>query len=86
MHIRESPGKGLGAFAATPIPAFRELGHYKGEVLTLRDYEARYGIEGEIPDADAEWHFEWSRARRARGVGVTGQYVFAVGSCPLTSR
>ena len=84
VRIGESPGRGLGAYAARALPAHLELGVYQGEVLHgVSAYHARYG---EIADADAEWHHAWATERRLRGVGTTGQYVFAVGSCPRTSR
>ena len=80
VRVTESPGKGLGAFAARAILAHHELGQYQGEVLTLAEFHVRYGVQGQIDAADWERHCTFSRERQSRGVGVTGQYVFAVAS------
>jgi SET domain-containing protein len=40
---------GKGAFATRPIPAWRALGSYGGELLTQAQYDARY------PDGDAQY-------------------------------
>lgn len=75
VSIRESAGKGLGAFAARAMAPDHVVGLYKGELLSLSGYHARYGdANGQL--ADAEWHGRWSAARERRGVGVSGQYVF----------
>ena len=80
VRIAEAAGKGLGAFAARTLEPRSELGQYRGELLTLQAYRARYGdTEGETwrrRTADAEWHGQWSAERRCRGIGTTGQYVF----------
>jgi len=78
VRIAEAAGKGLGAFAAQPLAPSEEVGEYRGELLTLTDYRARYGTTENSawrpPDND-EWHAQWSAQRRRRGVGCTGQYV-----------
>jgi hypothetical protein len=91
VHIApcEAASKGLGAFAAHPIQPPFEIGRYKGEILTLSDLINRYGAGG----IDEEDEFEtanrqaaWLAEREARGVGVTGNYLFNVGKCPHTKR
>ena len=87
VRITTSLGKGLGAFATRGMQRSHPLDRYMGEVLTISEFHARYGgPEVDIAEEDAEWHWLWSQDRQRRGVGVTGQYVFAVGSCPTTSR
>ena len=92
-HVRIAPcelaSKGLGAFAAHCMEPPFELGQYKGEILTLADLINRYGAGG----VDEQDEFEaanrqaaWLAEREARGVGVTGNYLFNVGKCPHTRR
>ena len=50
VDVRESPGKGRGAFAATKIAAGAFLGTYAGDALTGDDYEARYGGAAAVPE------------------------------------
>lgn len=90
VRIGPSPGKGLGAFAVVAlspsVPSSsdglvrgeHQIGEYRGEVYNLDGMQARYGKKGVIAGADAAWHKQWSAARRARGVGITGDYVFTV--------
>mmetsp|Transcript_15546 Transcript_15546/g.40181 ORF Transcript_15546/g.40181 Transcript_15546/m.40181 type:complete len:169 (+) Transcript_15546:149-655(+) len=84
-----SQRKGLGAFAARHLKARAELGLYTGEILTFGDLLARYGAGG----VDSPFEYEsankqaaWMAEREARGVGVTGQYVFNAGPCPTSRR
>ena len=50
VDVRESPGKGRGAFAATKIDAGAFLGTYAGDALTGDDYEERYGGAAAVPE------------------------------------
>lgn len=50
VDVRESPGKGRGAFAATKIAAGAFLGTYAGDALTGDDYEERYGGAAAVPE------------------------------------
>ena len=88
VKIACSPGKGHGAFAARHIEASHEIGRYCGELLYYeRDKEARYGFKrGLVRDDDVAWQDSWSRERQARGVSVSGAYVFGVGRCPESGR
>lgn len=72
--IREAPGKGLGAFTTRERRLGEVLGRYEGEVLTERERDARY-LGGELLPSDEAW----LESRRARGVGITGDYVLALG-------
>ena len=90
VRIGDSPGKGLGAFAVralsplTPsnddalVRGEHQIGEYRGEVYTRDGLQARYGKGGVVAADDAPWQEEWSARRQARGVGVTGSYVFTV--------
>lgn len=49
-EVRLSPGKGLGAFAATSIDVGVCVGEYVGEVLTRSDVDQRYTATSEPPD------------------------------------
>lgn len=92
----DSQAKGLGAFAMADLSPEHELGwRYAGEVLTLSEYFERYVGGGEPPDSadgferwavESRAHEEFVSARQARGVSVTGMYVFNAGSCPHTGR
>ena len=88
--IADAPGKGLGAFAAHPLPYGLELGRYRGEMLLLEGMHARYSSD---PPGDAAWHgtfyewqHEWRQERERRGVTCTGRYVFKFGTHPKTGR
>lgn len=74
VHIRASDGKGLGAFASRRLLFGDKIGSYDGEVLTEREWAARFTGKGRLP-ADERWLS--SRARR--GIPVTGDYVLAFG-------
>ena len=90
VRIGVSPGKGLGAFAVhalSPTVASNgeglvrgenQIGEYRGEVYTLEGMQKRYGKGGKIAAGCVEWHKEWSDRRQARGVGITGRYVFTI--------
>ena len=90
VRIGDSPGKGLGAFAVcalsprTPsngsalVRGEHQIGEYRGEVYILDGLQARYGKGGMVSADDAPWQQEWSARRQARGVGVTGSYVFTI--------
>lgn len=90
VRIGDSPGKGLGAFAVcalsprTPsngealVRGEHQIGEYRGEVYNLGGLQARYGKGGVVAPDDASYQAEWSARRQARGVGVTGSYVFTV--------
>ena len=90
VRITSSPSKGWGAFAVQPLLPDTEVGHYAGEVLSLGDVFERYfgGGGSESPQAveEAEQHLAWVAERQARGVGVTGAYIFNAGRCPHTFR
>ena len=63
----------------------KEIGEYSGEVYRgTHELHRRYGTDGEILPEHAQWQFEWSSARRKRGIGVSGAYVVRVGGCPRT--
>ena len=75
VRIAESVGKGLGAFATRVLEPDHEIGRYRGELLTLAGFHARYGdANGKLPNP--EWHERWSAERRRKGISTTGQYVF----------
>ena len=85
-----SPEKGMGAFAAQPLAPGLEIGRYSGEVLTLGEMITRYGGGG---DTDSPFEFDaaneqaqWVAERAARGVGVTGTYLFNAGVCPISRK
>ena len=91
VRIASAGRKGLGAFALRDIDqAGFEVGQYQGEVLTLGDLMERYGGGGGVDSASeyesANRQAQWVADRQARGVGVTGQYIFSVGDCPGTGR
>lgn len=74
VHIRESPCKGFGAFAARPFAQRATVGDYTGEMLSVARHEARYGSkEGWSAEDDA-----WLQSRQARKVSVSGDYVVRV--------
>mmetsp|Transcript_20850 Transcript_20850/g.61991 ORF Transcript_20850/g.61991 Transcript_20850/m.61991 type:complete len:111 (-) Transcript_20850:168-500(-) len=55
-----------------------QIGEYRGEVYTLEGMQKRYGKGGKIAVGCVEWHKKWSDRPQARGVGITGSYVFTV--------
>ena len=87
VRICASAGKGLGAFAMVALSpnvasssdglvrGEHQLGEYRGEVYNQEGMQARYGTDGA---ADAGWREQWRASREARGVGVTGSYIFTV--------
>ncbi|KAJ1623537.1 hypothetical protein T492DRAFT_1053992 [Pavlovales sp. CCMP2436] len=74
VEIRRSPGKGMGAFATIAMKLGDRLGGYDGEILSRREWSARFN-GGEMRDDDQEW----LESRRRRGVPVTGDYVLGFG-------
>ena len=90
VRIAPSAKKGLGAFAAKLIPSSQVVGTYAGEQITFGDMLERYGAGGGA-DGPQEYdkanrQAEWAQSRARRGVGVSGQYIFAAGICPATGR
>ena len=84
-----SDQKGLGAFAVSPLQPEQVVGLYAGEVLTLGGLLRRYGAGGVDTPGEyeaANWQAAWAADRAARGVGVTGEYVFNAGECPHSGR
>ena len=66
VRIGQSSGKGLGAFATRQIAEFTNLGDYEGELLTQRDIDARYRIDGERRGSAELWTAQdesWLRER-----------------------
>ena len=89
VRIAESARKGLGAFAVLPMSPALEVGRYAGEVMTLGEmFERYYGTGEESPDfvEAVTKQAAWIAERQARGVGVTGTYLFNAGKCPKTFR
>ena len=83
--------KGLGAFAATDIATGDELGTYAGERISFGELLMRYGGAGGVDGAPGGYEHAnrqaaWTAEREARGVGVTGSYLFNAGACPSTGR
>lgn len=74
IGIGPSPGKGLGAFALRSFPTHFTVGEYTGETMTGQQHKNRYSANG-TPSAEDEG---WALYRRARGVTVSGDYVFKV--------
>ena len=50
-EVKAVSGKGRGLFATTIIPLGTQLGFYKGEILSWREYNKRY------PNGDSEYTF-----------------------------
>eukprot|EP00964_Phaeocystis_antarctica_P160839 scaffold132741_cov57-Phaeocystis_antarctica.AAC.1 len=73
VRIADSPGKGLGAFATQPWNAGLVVGDYEGEMITMAQFESRYGDDPMTPDDE-----EWLKSRTERGVSVTGEYIVKV--------
>ena len=88
VRIGPAAGKGLGAFANYALFPYYEIGRYEGIVLRGEDeLHARYGKNrGEVPDEHLEWHREWKVECERRGVGTSGAYVVAAGTCPMTGK
>ncbi|KAJ1463303.1 hypothetical protein M885DRAFT_557014 [Pelagophyceae sp. CCMP2097] len=73
VAIRESPGKGFGAFATRAFARETVVGDYVGERLSQRDVDGRY------KGADTSWRDKlWLKRRSLRGVPLTGDYIFKV--------
>ena len=78
VEVRESgiPGAGLGVFAKQPIASGRELGYYRGEILTSYEIYTRYVAQGyttvyvlvvtdptdanNVLNVDASEHYNWT--------------------------
>ena len=73
VRIADSPGKGLGAFATQRFQQGLVVGDYTGEMITLAQFESRYG-DDDMTAADDEW----LKSRTERGVSVTGEYIVKV--------
>jgi hypothetical protein len=82
VEIRKSsiPGAGSGVFAKVDIPNGYDLGLYRGEALTEKEFEDRYGESGHgeytlyLPDKTyvdaAKTGYNWtSRMNAPRGLG-----------------
>jgi hypothetical protein len=85
VEVRESgiPGAGLGVFAKQPIASGRELGYYRGEILTSYEFYTRYAAQGytvyvlvvtdpsdanNVLNVDASEHYNWtSRINSPKG-------------------
>ena len=73
VEVKVSEGKGFGAFALRVFEKDCIVGDYIGEELTQREKDARYLKK------DPNWKDKiWLTARKARGVTVTGDYIFQV--------
>lgn len=70
--VKDSAGKGLGAFAGTAILSGAWVGEYKGEILTRSEVEGRYWGKRKPKAADRRW--KKSRVRRKQG--LSGDYLF----------
>jgi hypothetical protein len=93
VAIRTSaiPNAGLGVFAREPLPAHRMLAWYRGEVLSKKQFEARYpgdavgtyvlkACRGIWVDASDPRYSNWaSRLNDVRGTGKTP-------NCELTAK
>lgn len=73
--IKDSEGKGLGAYTETPILSGAWVGEYKGELLTLDQVQSRYWGSRKKNAADRRW----IRSRKQRNQGLTGDYLFDMG-------
>jgi hypothetical protein len=77
--VAESPGKGLGVFATRDIPCYTTVAEYTGELISQRDVDARYGLEGK--PSCALWSRvddAWAASRVRANETMTGCYVFKV--------
>lgn len=71
----DTNGKGLGAFADTPILSGAWIGEYEGEILTRDEVEARYWSKRKLQTADRRW----IKSRKMRSQGISGDYLFDMG-------
>lgn len=67
-----SEEKGLGVFATSNISQGTLLGNYTGEVLTIKQVQARFWGKCECDESD----LSWGKSRLERGQSVTGHYLF----------
>jgi hypothetical protein len=71
--VKASPGKGFGAFAARAFEADATVADYVGEQLTQEEKDVRY-LKSKMT-----WKDRLRRkARQAKGITVTGDYLFRV--------
>lgn len=73
--VKESEGKGLGAFTNTPILSGAWVGEYTGEYLMLEQVKSRYWEKRKKCTADRRW----IKSRKKRKQGLTGDYLFDMG-------
>ena len=74
-RIGEAGEKGFGAFATARFEDGVTVADYVGEVLDAREIDARFHGKGvQLPNDVA-----WLLSRKARGVGVTGDYIYSPG-------
>jgi hypothetical protein len=73
--IKPSKGRGLGVFAALPIPSGAWFGEYRGELMTSVEVENRYW---EYRDPSVE-DKQWLESRKRRNQTITGEYIFDIG-------
>lgn len=71
VEVRPAPGKGLGAYAATAVPAGALVCSYHGETLTLQQVRERYGQGATGCNQTADYLFELRPASESQ----TGLYV-----------
>lgn len=76
VFIQASEGRGMGVFAALPIPKGAWFGEYAGEILTKEQVERRYWEDGEMNKDDERW----IQSRELRNQTMTGEYLFDVGN------
>lgn len=89
VRICSSGNKGFGAFAARPMAVGHEVGRYVGEAMALGELMMRYWPGGGESLEGAKLlmeHQAFLADREARGVGMTGKYIFNAGRCPNTYR
>ena len=67
----------MGVFAKTDIAPHTTVGDYKGEPLTQRDVDVRYGLNRASPEW-TETDEEWMRKREDLAVECTGRFIFKV--------
>ena len=72
--IQPSEGRGLGVFAALPIPSGAWFGEYCGELMTKEQVETRYWEYRDPNEEDQQW----AESRRRRNQTMTGEYIFDV--------
>lgn len=76
IEILSAPGKGLGAFTVGSVASGAVVGEYLGEFLTRNEVEARYWGLKRRNKHDRRW----SKSRKKRNQGVSGDYLFDMGS------